>query len=83
MKDESRPSLRRIHTDKTLESGVSRYSLRFWRQRETKEIIESLRPGTGEALKVKPDGRILDGNIRVKILEERSYDINTLEREMI
>ena len=83
MEGESRPALRRIHSDETLETGVSRFSLEHWRQRSTKKIIESLRPGRSEALKVKPDGRILNGNVRVKILEERGFDINSLEREIV
>jgi hypothetical protein len=47
------------------------------------EIIESLRPGKSEALKAKPDGRILNGNVRVKILEERGFDVDSLEREIV
>ena len=83
MNRENRPSLQRIHSDETLETGVSRFSLEYWRQRSTKKIIESLRPGKGEALKTKPDGRILNGNVRVKILEERGFDIDSLEREIV
>jgi hypothetical protein len=83
MDDEHGALLRRIHADETLESGVGRFSLAYWRQRETEEIVESLRPGSSEALKVKPDGRILNGNVRVKVLEERGFDLNSLEREII
>ena len=83
MDEERRPPLRRIHTEETLKSGASRFSLEYWQQRSTKEIIESLRPGKLEALKVKPDGRILDGNVRIKVLEERGFDINSLEREIV
>lgn len=83
MGDESRVPLRRIHTDETLESGVGRFSLKFWRGRETEELIESLRPGQQEALKVKPDGRVVNGNVRVKVLEERGFDVNGLEREVV
>ncbi|MDT4896239.1 MAG: hypothetical protein QOH25_1316 [Acidobacteriota bacterium] len=83
VKKESRQSLRRIHADETLETGAGRFSLAYWRQRSAEEIIGSLRPGKSEALKVKPDGRILNGNIRVKILEERGFDIDSLERESI
>jgi hypothetical protein len=43
----------------------------------------SLEPGGAEPLKVKPDGRIFDGNIRVFILEQRGYDVNTLPRVII
>jgi hypothetical protein len=81
--DASRPSLKRIHADETLLSGVSRFSLAYWRQRTTEEIVESLRPGKTESLKVKPDGRVLDGNVHVKVLEERSYDVDSLEREIV
>jgi hypothetical protein len=77
---ESRPPLRRIHTDETLATGTSRFSLTYWRARKTKEIIESLRPGKQESLRVKPDGRI-NGNVRVKVLEERGFDVDGLERE--
>jgi hypothetical protein len=80
---ESRAPLQRIHSDETLRSGTSRFSLIYWRQRSTGEIIESLRPGKIEALEVKDDGRILDGNVRIKVLEERGFDINSLEREII
>lgn len=77
------PALRRIHSDETLETGVSLLSLQYWRQHSTEEIVESLRPGKAEALKVKPDGRIFNGNIRVKVLEERGFDVGSLEREIV
>jgi hypothetical protein len=81
--DEGRPPLRRIHSDGTLEAGAGRFSLAYWRRRTIEEIVESLRPGSPEALKVKPDGRILNGNARVKVLEERGYDVDGLEREVV
>jgi hypothetical protein len=61
-----------------MESGESQFSLKYWRQRKTEDIVESLRPGTDEALKVKADGRIINGNVRIKILEERGFDVNGL-----
>lgn len=81
MRDEQRPALQRIHADDTLASGAGRFSLVYWRQRETTEIVESLRPGRSEALRVKPDGRILNGNVRIKVLAERGFDVNSLARE--
>jgi hypothetical protein len=81
--DDGRPPLRRIHTDETLASGASRFSIEYWRRRETAEIVESLRPGRDESLQVKPDGRIFNGNVRVKVLEERGVDVNGLERELV
>jgi hypothetical protein len=34
-------------------------------------------------LRVKPDGRIMNGNTRVKVLEERGFDVNSLPREIV
>lgn len=79
----NRPALKRIHSDETIRSGTGRFSLEYWRQRSTEEIVESLRPGKLEALKVKADGRILDGNVYIKVLEERGFNINELEREIV
>jgi hypothetical protein len=81
--DQLRPPLRRVHADETLSTGESRFSLEYWRRCKTEEIVNSLRPGKPEALQVKADGRILNGNVRVKVLEERGFDVNSLEREVI
>lgn len=83
MSDEGRPPLRRIHSDETMENGVGRFSLAYWREQSTEEIVESLRPGRGESLKAKPDGRVMDGNVRVKVLEERGFNVDGLEREAV
>lgn len=77
------PKLRRIHSDETLEKGIAHFSLKFWRAKSNREIIESLQVGKIESLKVKSDGRILDGNVRCNVLEERGFDINSLERETV
>jgi hypothetical protein len=76
------PPLRRVHSDKTLESGSNRFSLAYWRRQPTEEIIRSLQPGSPEALQVKADGRIMNGNTRIKALEERGIDIHSLSREI-
>jgi hypothetical protein len=76
-----RPPLRRIHNDETLETGASRFSLTYWRKQKTEEIVESLQPGKQESLRVKSDGRIINGNVRIKVLEERGFEIDGLERE--
>ncbi len=79
---ESPPTLRRIHSDETLSSGSNRFSLDFHRGLSTDDIVRSLRPGADEALRIKPDGRIINGNTRIKVLEERGFDINSLPREV-
>jgi len=77
------PPLRRIHSDQTLETGANRIALEYWRQQPTAAIVHSLQPGSIAALKVKPDGRIMDGNTRIKVLEERGVEVNTLPREFL
>lgn len=77
------PPLRRIHSDQTLEYGSNRLALEYWRKQPTDNIVQSLQPGNSEALKVKPDGRVMNGNIRIKVLEERGFDINGLPREVL
>jgi hypothetical protein len=77
------PPLRRIHADQLLETGVSRIALEYWRQQPTADIVCSLQPGNVESLKVKPDGRIMNGNTRIKVLEERGVDVNGLPREVL
>jgi hypothetical protein len=47
------------------------------------EIVASLHPDARRPLRVKPDGRIFDGNTRIKVLEERGHPINDLPRETI
>jgi hypothetical protein len=62
----------------------ARKSLEYHRARSTEEIVESLRPtpGGSEHLVVKPDGRVVQGNTRIKVLEERGYPVNDLPREI-
>jgi hypothetical protein len=57
--------------------------LEHWRKQSTDDIIRSLAPGGREALRVKPDGRIMNGNTRIKVLEERGFDVNSLPREIV
>lgn len=77
------PPLKRIHPDTTYASDpVARASLGYWRTRPTEEILNSLRAGP-EALKVKLDGRMMNGNTRTKVLEERGIEIDSLPREII
>lgn len=80
---EETPPLQRIHSDQTLQSGSARHALDYWRKQSTDDIVRSLQPGNREALRVKPDGRIMNGNTRIKVLEERGFDINSLPRELI
>lgn len=73
--------LRRLHPDSTYERDrLAKNSLNYWRQQSTNKIIESLKPGKDEPLTVRPDGTIWQGNTRIRVLQERGYDVNTLPR---
>jgi hypothetical protein len=58
-------------------------ALEYWRKQPTEDIVRSLQPGQPEALKVQVDGRIMNGNTRIKVLEERGFDVNSLPREVL
>lgn len=77
------PPLKRIHPDSTYNQGSAKYDLERVRRMDTNKIIESLAPGAKEPLLVKPDGRVFDGNTRIKVLEERGYDVNRLPRTIV
>jgi hypothetical protein len=78
------PPLRRIHSDAFYEQDSdARRSIEYHRTKTTEEIVESLRPGADESLKVKPDGRVFQGNTRIKVLEERGFPVNDLPRDPI
>ena len=70
-----------IHSTDALQSGIGQISLTFWKSRLTQEIVESLAPGQRESLRVKPDGRNMNGNTRITVLVERGYPIDDLPRE--
>ena len=38
---------------------------------------------SADALKIKPDGRVFDGNTRIKILQDRGFGVNSLPREVL
>ena len=48
----------------------------------TQALIDSLQPGQPGALKVRPDGTVIDGHHRLKILYDRGIDVNALPREI-
>ena len=71
------PPLRKLHPD----SSLSPSKLDGMRKGRTDDLIESLKPGKPEALRVKPDGTVMNGHHRLKVLEERGIDVNSLPRE--
>ena len=79
----ARPRIRRLHGDEIYEAGLAKISLEYLRHWSTERIIESLAPGSPISLKVADDGLVKDGNTRIKILEERGVDVNSLPREVV
>ena len=80
-----KPPLRRIHDRVYEQDRDARRSLEYHRSRTTEEIVGSLqpRPDNKEGLRVKMDGRVFQGNTRIKVLEERGYPVNDLPRDEI
>lgn len=67
-----------MHSEDTIKGRAGNYS--SLSKEPTEKIINSLKPGSEEPLRVGPDGKIWDGNTRIKILQERGIDINQLPR---
>jgi len=70
-----------LHDSVYEQPGSARWSLVYHRQRTTEEIIESLRPGAESPLLVKADGTVMQGNTRIKVLQERGYPVDDLKRD--
>ena len=75
----NRPLLKSLHPD----SSLSRAKLGQLDRLSNRELMDSLKPGQPGALKVKPDGTMIDGRHRIKILQDRGVDVNSLPREII
>lgn len=72
--------LRALHSNETLERS-NKASLDYWSKQSTDDIVASLRPGQHEALIVRDDGVVMNGNTRVYTLRSRGYDVDSLPRE--
>lgn len=68
-----------LHADESLvPSKLAAYQLL-----STAALIESLRPGRDGSLKTRPDGTMLDGHHRIKVLRGRGVDVDGLPREVV
>jgi hypothetical protein len=73
------PPLKPLHADDTLiKSKLDDYG-----KLADQALIDSLRPGQPGSLKVRPDGTIVDGHHRIKILRDRGVVIDSLPREVV
>lgn len=75
----SQPPLKPLHSDDTL----IRSKLDDYAKRSSQELSDSLKPGQPGSLKTRPDGTILDGNHRIKVLRDRGVDVDSLPREVV
>ncbi len=73
------PPLTSLHADQAL----SKAKLEKYARASTQELIDSLRPGQEGSLKARPDGTMIDGHHRIKILRDRGVDVASLPREII
>jgi len=71
--------LKSLHSD----SLLAQLKLDQYAKLTTEELIESLRPGQEGALKARPDGTMIDGHHRIKILRDRGVNVDSLPREII
>lgn len=75
----SRPSLKLLHP----ESSLSQAKLAQFGKSSDQALIDSLKSGQPGSLKVRPDGTVIDGHHRLKILRDRGVDIEALPREIL
>jgi hypothetical protein len=75
----SQPPLGSLHPD----GSLSQPKLQEYQRLSTQVLIASLAPGQTGALKARPDGTIMDGHHRIKILRDRGIDVDSLPREVL
>jgi ParB-like chromosome segregation protein Spo0J len=75
----AQPPLKPLHPDRSLSPA----KLAQFDKATTQQLIDSLRPGQAGALKVRPDGTMVDGHHRIKILRARGVDVDALPREIV
>jgi ParB-like chromosome segregation protein Spo0J len=73
------PPLKSLHA----EASLNVVKLETFRKLSTEVIVDSLRLGQACSLKARPDGTIIAGNHRIKVLRERGVDVDSLTREII
>lgn len=75
----NQPRLKPLHADSSLiGSKLDQYG-----KLSDRELIDSLKPGQQGSLKARPDGTLVDGHHRIKILRDRGVDVDSLPREII
>ena len=73
------PPLKSLHLDSSLNPA----KLAQMERLSTETLRESLLPGLQGCLKTRPDGTILDGHHRIRILRQRGVDVDVLPRDVV
>jgi ParB-like chromosome segregation protein Spo0J len=73
------PPLKSLHPDSSLNAA----KLEKMHRVSTEALLASLLPGLEDCLKTRPDGTILDGHHRIRILRERGVDVDNLPRDIV
>jgi ParB-like chromosome segregation protein Spo0J len=73
------PPLKPLHPVERLNAA----KLALFEKLSTESLMQSLSPGQQHCLKTRPDGTMLDGHHRTRILELRGIDVNALPREVL
>lgn len=71
--------LKPLHSD----SSLSQVKLEMFRKLTDQELQDSLIPGKPGSLKTRPDGTMIEGHHRVRILRDRGVDVDALPREIV
>ena len=73
------PKLEPLHS----EPSLINLKLQIFRKLATEVLIDSLKPGQTGSLKARPDGTMVDGHHRIKVLRDRGIDVDSLPREIV
>lgn len=73
------PPLKPLHPD----SSLSPAKLVQLARVPTEILQHSLLPGQEHSLKTRPDGTVLEGHHRIRILKSRGVNVDALPREII
>jgi ParB-like chromosome segregation protein Spo0J len=73
------PKLKPLHAD----SSLNAVKLAQFRKLSDEDLINSLKPGQSGSLKARPDGTLIEGHHRIKVLRERGVEVDDLPRDIL
>ena len=73
------PPLKSLHAESTLNEA----KIQMFSRISDEDLIESLKPGQPGALKARPDGTVMDGHHRLRVLRDRGVAVDQLPRDVI